>query len=68
MCVDCVLTSPRITQVDPGDEPPSRGGSVTSTWKSTFGGIRVLREVAFAKSSAKVFLFRLMYCTVNPLK
>jgi hypothetical protein len=21
MCVDCVLTSPRIAQVDPGDEP-----------------------------------------------
>jgi hypothetical protein len=21
MCIDCVLTSPRITQVDPGDEP-----------------------------------------------
>jgi hypothetical protein len=23
MCVDCVLASPRITQVDPGDEPLS---------------------------------------------
>jgi hypothetical protein len=22
MCVDCVLTSPRIAQVDPGDGPP----------------------------------------------
>jgi hypothetical protein len=21
MCVDCVLASPRITQVDPGDKP-----------------------------------------------
>jgi hypothetical protein len=21
MCVDCVLASPRIAQVDPGDEP-----------------------------------------------
>jgi hypothetical protein len=21
MCVDCILASPRITQVDPGDEP-----------------------------------------------
>jgi hypothetical protein len=21
MCVDCVLASPRITQVDPGNEP-----------------------------------------------
>jgi hypothetical protein len=21
MCVDCVLTSPRIAQVDPGDKP-----------------------------------------------
>jgi hypothetical protein len=29
MCVDCVLASLRITQVDPNDEPPSRGGSVT---------------------------------------
>jgi hypothetical protein len=29
MCVDCVLASPRITQVDPGEEPPSRGGSIT---------------------------------------
>jgi hypothetical protein len=29
MCVYCVLASPRIAQVDPGDEPPSRGGSVT---------------------------------------
>jgi hypothetical protein len=29
MCVDCVLALLRITQVDPGDEPPSRGGSVT---------------------------------------
>jgi hypothetical protein len=25
MCVDCVLASPRIAQVDPSDEPPSRG-------------------------------------------
>jgi hypothetical protein len=31
MCVDYVLTSPRITQVDPVDEPPSRGGSITLT-------------------------------------
>jgi hypothetical protein len=31
MCVDCVLASPRIAQVDPGDESPSRGGSVTGT-------------------------------------
>jgi hypothetical protein len=23
MCVDCVLTSLRIAQVDPGDRPPS---------------------------------------------
>jgi hypothetical protein len=23
MCVDCVLASPRIAQVDPDDEPPS---------------------------------------------
>jgi hypothetical protein len=23
MCVDCVLASPRIAQVDPGDGPPS---------------------------------------------
>jgi hypothetical protein len=23
MCVDCVLASPRIAQVDLGDEPPS---------------------------------------------
>jgi hypothetical protein len=23
MCVDCVLASPRITEVDPGDGPPS---------------------------------------------
>jgi hypothetical protein len=23
MCVDCVLASPRIAQVDPGDIPPS---------------------------------------------
>jgi hypothetical protein len=28
MCVDCVLPSSRIAQVDPDDEPPSRGGSV----------------------------------------
>jgi alpha-galactosidase/6-phospho-beta-glucosidase family protein len=24
MCVNCVLASPRITQVDPGDGPPSK--------------------------------------------
>jgi hypothetical protein len=29
MCVDCVLASPRIAQVDPGDGPPFRGGFVT---------------------------------------
>jgi hypothetical protein len=23
MCVDCILASPRIAQVDPGDGPPS---------------------------------------------
>jgi hypothetical protein len=30
MCVDCVLASPRIAQVDPGDRTPFRGGSVTA--------------------------------------
>jgi hypothetical protein len=30
MCVDCVLASPRITQADPGQWTPLRGGSVTS--------------------------------------
>jgi hypothetical protein len=30
MCVHCVLASPRIAQVDPGDGPPFRGGSVTA--------------------------------------
>jgi hypothetical protein len=30
MCVDCVLASPRIAQVDPDGEPPSRGGSITA--------------------------------------
>jgi hypothetical protein len=24
MCVDCILASPRIAQVDPGDEPLSK--------------------------------------------
>jgi hypothetical protein len=30
MCVDCVLTSSRIAQVDPGDGPPSE--VVLSQW------------------------------------
>jgi hypothetical protein len=30
MCVDCVLASPRIAQVDPGDEPLSK--VVLSQW------------------------------------
>jgi hypothetical protein len=29
MCVDCVLASLRIVQIDPGDEPASFGVSVT---------------------------------------
>jgi hypothetical protein len=29
MCVDYVLTSPRIAQADPGQRTPPRGGSVT---------------------------------------
>jgi hypothetical protein len=29
MCVDCVLASPRIAQVDPGRRTPPRGGSIT---------------------------------------
>jgi hypothetical protein len=29
MCVDCILTSPRIAQVDPGQQTTPRGGSVT---------------------------------------
>jgi hypothetical protein len=29
MCVDCVLASPRITQVDPSRQTPPQGGSVT---------------------------------------
>jgi hypothetical protein len=29
MCVDCVLASLRIAQVDPGRRTPPRGGSVT---------------------------------------
>jgi hypothetical protein len=28
MCIDCVLTSPRIAQADPGWRTPPRGGSV----------------------------------------
>jgi hypothetical protein len=28
MGVDCVLASPRVAQVDPGDEPPPGGGSI----------------------------------------
>jgi hypothetical protein len=34
MCVDCVLASSRITQVDSDQRTPPRGGSV-------IGGIRV---------------------------
>jgi hypothetical protein len=30
MCVDCVLTSSRIAQADPGQRTPPRGRSVTS--------------------------------------
>jgi hypothetical protein len=29
MFVDCILTMPRIAQVDPGRRTPSRGGSIT---------------------------------------
>jgi hypothetical protein len=33
MCVDCVLSSPKIAQADPGRRTPPRGGSVTPlTW------------------------------------
>jgi hypothetical protein len=30
MCVDCVLASPRIAQVDPGDEPLPEQAQVQS--------------------------------------
>jgi hypothetical protein len=31
MCVDCVLSSPRIAQADPGQWTPSRGGSIITS-------------------------------------
>jgi hypothetical protein len=36
MCVDCVLASPRIAQVDPGDEPLPK--VVLSQWWGDEGG------------------------------
>jgi hypothetical protein len=50
MCVDCVLASPRITQVDPGDEPLSEvvllqprlgwllGQKTKYNWVGRYGG------------------------------
>jgi hypothetical protein len=34
MCVDYVLASPRIAQVDPGQRTPPRGHSITVGYQS----------------------------------
>jgi hypothetical protein len=41
MCVDCVLASPRITQVDPDDEPLPEVILSQTAWMSSATGIVV---------------------------
>jgi hypothetical protein len=44
MCVDCVLASSRIAQVDPSQQAPPRGGSVTLFMESKDGTQRMCMD------------------------
>jgi hypothetical protein len=68
MCVDCVLASPRITQVDPGDEPlpevvlsqgSSQNGGGTNSMLVVLKPNRIIRKCMDANCSSfhlRVFL------------
>jgi hypothetical protein len=49
MCVDCVLASPRITQVDPGDEPLSEVGLSQRTTGALACGAASMSHLSFRK-------------------
>jgi hypothetical protein len=52
MCVDCVLASPRIAQVDPRDEPLSEvvlSHGVTTRGRSYLGKKRRVEVIVFKK-------------------
>jgi hypothetical protein len=54
MCVDCVLASSRITQVDPGDEPLPEVVLSQSRWLSTTKRERIsLQSLIFPKKEDK---------------
>jgi hypothetical protein len=46
MCVDCVLVSPRIAQVDPGDGPPPE--VVVTKQKADKGSVKQPIILSFA--------------------
>jgi hypothetical protein len=65
MCVDCVLASPRIAQVDPGDEPLpevvlSYGGSTGQYLGARGSSRRRVGELALTWTGAEVFFLAVM--------
>jgi hypothetical protein len=57
MCVDCVLASPRIAQVDPRDEPLSEvvlSHGVTTRGRSYLGKRRRVEVIVFKKKFRSV--------------
>jgi hypothetical protein len=50
MCVDCVLASPRIAQVDPGDKPLPKVVLSQLVPEQTWGNILVPKNHKYALS------------------
>jgi hypothetical protein len=65
MCVDCVLASPRIAQVDPGDGPPFQGGSVTTEHDIEANPNKILTIAKIGQVRNIKDVQRLMLCLVT---